>query len=249
MSEAASVDAAPAVSPFAPARGRQGGNWKLLIYGTPGCGKSTFATYAPKPYFLDLENGLKWIDCDKSPFVLRDMEQVKGALRYAIGEGYKTVVIDTIDEIERMLSEQVCKAGNRSTLVDFGYGKGHDLLVEEWKEFVGVLNAVQARGVNVILIGHEQVKKFEDPTSENYDRYLLRLHQKSAAYLTAKMDAVLFARYETLVKEKEDGRGRRAVGSGKRILHATERPCWMAKNRFGLPDTLPMDASVFEKLI
>ena len=33
----------------------------------------------------------------------------------------------------------------------------------------------------------------------------------------------------------------RAVGSGDRLLHTAERPAFIAKNRFGLPETLPLD--------
>ena len=163
MSEQASQ---PVAAPFQVIKGVTPCAWKVLIYGTPGCGKSTLATHAPKPFFLDLEGGLNRIDCERSPR-LQTLDAIKMALRFAISEGYKTVVVDTIDEVERLLAETVCDRGGKATLIDFGYGKGHDLLVEEWKDFVGILNAVQARGVNVILIGHEQVKKFEDPTAEN----------------------------------------------------------------------------------
>ena len=32
----------------------------------------------------------------------------------------------------------------------------------------------------------------------------------------------------------------RALGSGERLLHTAERPAFLAKNRYALPDTLPM---------
>ena len=38
-----------------------------MLYGTHGIGKSTFASCAPKPIFLQTEDGLGEIDCDKFP--------------------------------------------------------------------------------------------------------------------------------------------------------------------------------------
>jgi hypothetical protein len=32
----------------------------------------------------------------------------------------------------------------------------------------------------------------------------------------------------------------RALGSGERLLHTAERPAFLAKNRYALPDTLEM---------
>ena len=31
----------------------------------------------------------------------------------------------------------------------------------------------------------------------------------------------------------------------KRVIHTTERPAFLAKNRYGLPDTLPLDWQAF----
>jgi len=32
----------------------------------------------------------------------------------------------------------------------------------------------------------------------------------------------------------------RALGAGERLLHTAERPAFLAKNRYALPETLPM---------
>lgn len=230
-------------------RGKHPQAWKMLIYGTPGCGKSTLATHAPLPFFIDLEGGLDRIDCWRTPKRLALYEEVLSALRFAVGNTeIKTVVIDTLDELDTILMRKVCIQGGKATINDFPYGKGGDLLVNEWKLIIDIFEKIRAAGKNVLLIGHEQVVKFEDPTSENYDRYQLKIHKKSAPLVTAKMDAVLFARYETFVKEKEDGRGRRAVG-GDRILHTLEAPSWVAKNRFNLPEKIPMTKELFDAII
>ena len=37
----------------------------------------------------------------------------------------------------------------------------------------------------------------------------------------------------------------RALGTGKRVMHTEERPAFLAKNRYGLPDTLPLSWAEF----
>ena len=39
----------------------------------------------------------------------------------------------------------------------------------------------------------------------------------------------------------------RALGTGKRVMHTEERPAFLAKNRYELPETLPLDWSEFVK--
>ena len=40
---------------------------RLLIYGVEGCGKSTFCSGAPAPIFIQTEDGLGQIACNKFP--------------------------------------------------------------------------------------------------------------------------------------------------------------------------------------
>lgn len=226
-------------------RGRTPGAWKVLIYGTPGAGKSTLATHAPKPFFLDFENGLRYIDCDRSDRIT-SYNQIKPWVETALAEGYKSIIFDTLDALEELLTKKVCETHGKPTLNDFGYGKGFDLLVNEWLRILDVANWLQDKGINVLFVGHEKIEKFEDPSSENYDRFLVKIHKKSAATVTARMDAVLFCRIESVIKDKNDGRGVRAVGTGKRVIHTVEAPCWVAKNRFSLPATIPMSPNLFK---
>lgn len=240
----------PVTELFPIIKGKTPSSWSMLIYGTPGCGKSSLGAQAPKPFFLDLEDGLSRIDgCERSP-VLRNWAEVHRWLGFAFKtQDYQTIVIDTLDAMEGILTQKILASHrDKVTLSDFGYGKGHDILEAEWLKVLGILGQIKATGKNILLIGHEQIQKFEDPSSENYDRFNIKVHRKSASIITAKMDAVLFARYEVFFKEKEGTKKKRAAGTGERLLHTVEAPCWVAKNRFGLPDIVPMDAELFSKL-
>ena len=98
--------------------------------------------------------------------------------------------------------------------------------------------------MHVLLIGHAQIKSFQDPELPTaYDRYQLKINDKAAALVREAADAVLFARFETeLVKTNGKTRAR---GEGNRIMYTESRPGWDAKNRFNLPFVLPLDWKVF----
>lgn len=51
---------------------------------------------------------------------------------------------------------------------------------------------------------------------------------------------VLFANYKTFaVKESKNAKAK--AQGGQRVMYTTHHPCWDAKNRYGLPDMLPLD--------
>ncbi|MBR3821276.1 MAG: AAA family ATPase [Kiritimatiellae bacterium] len=50
---------------------------RLMIYGSEGVGKSTFASNAPKAVFIQTEDGLSEIDCAKLPVVTTYDELLK----------------------------------------------------------------------------------------------------------------------------------------------------------------------------
>jgi hypothetical protein len=220
-----------------------------MIYGSAGLGKSTWASEAPKPFFLDFEDGLARIGCDRSP-VITSYDELSKAIGFALGSDYQTIVLDTADALEKLLTSHVCTKAGKESLADFGYGKGEVALRQEWTKVINVVLRLKAKGKNVIMIAHEQIQRHDDPSSDSYDRYTLNLDKRAAPAIAAAMDAVFFARYETIVRardEKKDNSKMRAVGTGKRLLHTTETPAWIGKNRFGLPPVVPMTSAVFSR--
>lgn len=244
MSEPTLSVVEPAADPFRVIRGRQPAAWKVAIYGQPGIGKSSLGAFAPSPLFMDLENGLARVDCVRTPTQLKTFDEVKAWLRHVVkSTEYKTAVIDTLDALEKMLCDKVIEAWNRSnkkvtTVADIPYGRGGDLLVAEWKEVIDIFDHVTAAGKNVLLIGHEQIVKFENPTDANYDFYTVNIHKKAAPVVVAKLDAVLFARLETVVKGEEKGK---AISTGRRVLHTQQAASYVSKNRFDLPAEVSME--------
>ncbi|MEQ8785106.1 MAG: ATP-binding protein [Pirellulaceae bacterium] len=225
---------------------------RILVYGTEGIGKSTLAARAPKPIFLQTEDGLGEIDCHKFPLAT-SFEFVTSALAelYSSEHDYQTIVIDSLDWLERLVWDAVCQDYGVKSIekVDGGYGKGYTYALSPWRQFIEQLVALHTeRSMAVLLLAHAKVEKFDDPESSPYDRYSPRLHKHASALLTEWCDAVLFATRRFRTQTEDTGFGRKrtiahAVGGdgGERILRTVGGPSCVAKNRYNLAAELPLD--------
>ena len=221
---------------------------KIVVYGVPGIGKTSFAAAAPDPIFLLAEDGLGMCQAAHFPLIrtYQDCLDAVGSL-YLESHSYQTVVLDTADALEPMLWQHVCAAAGKARIEDFGFGKGYDIALAEWRNLLTGFAALRdEKGMAVIILAHSSVTRFEAPDSDGYDRYSMRLHKKANAILNDWADCVLFANYRThLVSAGKDGERKRAVGKGERVLHTTERPAWAAKNRYRLPDEIDLSWDAF----
>ena len=231
-------------------KGIQPGPRRLLLYGTQGIGKSTFAATSESPIFIQTEDGLGEIGCDKFP-VAENFEQVMAALTelYTQQHRYLTVAIDSLDWLERLIWADVCRKRNVNNIEDIGFAKGYIFSLNYWREFLEGLSALRReKNMTIVMIAHAKIEKFENPETESYDRYVPRLHKLASAMIQEWCDEVLFATYKVHTRQIEEGFGRKAtrgIGSGERILRTSERPAHMAKNRLNLPDELPLDWNAY----
>ena len=234
--------------------GRQPRPRRVMLYGTHGIGKSTFGSMAEKPVFIQTEDGLGEIDCDKLPIATR-YSDVLGALSelYSEEHDYRTVVIDSLDWLERLIFAEVCAKRGVESIEDIGYAKGYTFALTQWREILEGLDALRnERDMQVILIAHARIEKFDNPETESYDRYVPRLNKHAAALVQEWCDEVLFATYRVHTKHTDEGFNRKrtqGIGTGERIVRTTERPAHAAKNRLSLPDEIPLDYRVFSAFL
>lgn len=229
---------------------------RILLYGVEGIGKSTFGSQAPKPIFIQTEDGLDEIECDKFPLA-KTYDEVIAALRTLQREDhdYETVVIDSLDWLERIVWDKLCRESNVSSIekVDGGYAKGYTYALNYWREVIDALNDLRTRrGMVIVMIAHSKVERFEDPESSPYDRYSPRLHKHAAALLSEWSDAVLFATRRIRTQTEDAGFNRKRTtahpigkSGGERILRCVGGPSCVAKNRYGITDELPLSWMAF----
>ena len=221
-------------------RGKIARPQKVVAYGPEGVGKSTLASHTPDPVFLDTEGGTHHLDIVRidSASTWKQITAAIAALAKG-GHGFRTLVIDTADWLEKRLIEHLCRKHNKDSIEDFGYGKGWVILGEEFAKFLGSLDGLLAQGMHVVFLAHSQVRKFEAPDQAgSYDRFELKLSKQVAPLLKEWADVVLFGNFVTRVAEKDNGK-HRGVGGKERVLFANHTAAFDAKNRHGLPDKLP----------
>lgn len=213
---------------------------KTLIYGPEGIGKSTLAAMWPNPIFIDLEGGTNQL-----PVVRLETPSSWSMLRAELTAIKKrevpcsTVVIDTMDAAERMCAEYIMARDGKKSIEEWGYGKGYTLLQEEFGRLLDYLTDTAASGINVVVLGHSTMRKFERPDESGaYDRFELKLTKQVSPMVKEWADMVLFCDYKTYVETNKSGKAK-ATG-GARVVRTTHAPTWDAKNRFGLPDELPL---------
>lgn len=221
---------------------------RVLIYGPEGIGKSTMASQMPDPIFIDAESGTGHLYVRRMPDPTNwDMmvDEVQAVAEDP--DGASSVVIDSIDAAERMCQTAVCETAKKPSIESWGYGKGYVVAAERFKELLDALDACIANGVNVILIAHSQMRKFERPDEAGaYDRFEVKLNKHVASMSKEWADAVLFLDYETFVSVDDNGKGK--ASGGKRVIRTSHNVCWDAKNRWGLPDKLMLDEGGITKV-
>jgi hypothetical protein len=237
-------------------RGRTAKPPRVLAYGPEGVGKSTFAAEAPTPIFIPTEDGLDQIDCHKFPLATC-YEDVITALTELQAEQheYETIVVDSLDWLERLVWARVCQESGVATIekAHGGYGRGYVHALNFWNEILEHLGRLRdARNMVVLLIAHAKVERFEDPESAPYDRYSPRLHKHAAALIGEWCDAILFATRKIRTQTEDAGFNRRRtiafpVGKdgGDRILRTVGGPSCIAKNRYGIAEDLPLSWAAF----
>ena len=232
--------------------GRENKPPRIMLYGQEGVGKSTFGASAPAPIFIQTEDGLGEIDCCKFPLA-QSVEDVIIELTALRDEehNFRTVVIDSLDWLERLIFDEICKEfGVRSIeKADGGYGKGYVDALVHWRKVLALLDDLRnKRGMMVILLAHAKVERFEDPENAAYDRYSPRLHKHAASLVSEWVDTVLFATKRMRVSKDGDSRTIAApIGAdgGERIIRTNGSPACIAKNRYGLPNEIPLSWDEF----
>lgn len=221
---------------------------RIVLHGVEGIGKSTLASQFPEAVILDTEDGTNHIDvarvrCD-------DWATLEGSMHELARDpqGFRTVVIDSIDWAERHLVDHLLAKANKRSIEDFGFGKGYTMVAEAMGRLLTVADTLIDRGLNVALVGHTMVKRTSPPDlDEGYDRFELKLTKQSGPLVKEWADAIIFANYRTKVVEGADGR-MKARGGKERVLHTERAAAWDAKNRFGLPAELPMSIEALATL-
>ena len=218
---------------------------RVVIHGPHGVGKSTLGANAYNPIFLPFENGLSGIETSAFP-LLTTWADTLAALDTLVREPHEfgTAVLDSADWLEPIVWSEACRVNSWTSIEAPGFGKGYVEANRLWRELLDRLDALRARGMAVILIAHSQIKRFEAPDTEAYERYEIKLQRGAAALVQEWADVIGFANFETAIKKENTGMSgtrARGIATGRRLMHVVEKPAYVAKNRYGMPDSILLD--------
>lgn len=215
---------------------------KVVIYGSEGIGKSTFASQFPDPLFIDTEGGTAQMDIRRIEKPQSWDELINIVTEVAKEDVCQTLVLDTADWAEQLCVDYLCTKYKQNSIESFGYGKGYTYLSEEFGRLLKALDLVIASGKHVVITAHAKMRKFEQPDEMGaYDRWEMKLSKQVAPLLKEWCDMLLFLNYKTYVVTSENNT-QKAQG-GKRVMYTSHHPCWDAKNRHGLSDEMDLSFS------
>lgn len=226
---------------------------RFLIYGGEGTGKTTLAADAPDPIFLDIEDGSGELAVARYSFrdgpgghVPHTYEEVLGAIADLTNNphAFRTLVIDTADSLEALMWAHIVKRDHagEGTIEDFGYGKGYNIAVDEWRGLAHRLNRLRtARQMAIIILAHTQIRTFKNPDAADYDRYQLRVHDKAGGFLKEWADVTGFVMFESGAKAEKKGARAKGWTTNRRLLKLQRDASFDAKSRIPLPAEVELD--------
>jgi hypothetical protein len=238
---------------------------RILLYGSPGTGKTTFATQFPEPLFLDLERGIPPHApkvttytpdgvTDKPNHDPRNIKyfQVIDFLNWVIGSDhtYETFVIDSLDRLEEIITDQALAENGWKYVNEPGFGKGQDAVFRGFREVFNLLEKINQRGMTTIMIAHAGSVKIEHPVYPPYDKLSLLVMKKVAAWFIENSDVIGYCNMKTFVSSEKLDRNttrNKAMSSGERILTTGPSATLETKNRRydKLPAEIPLSYKSF----
>lgn len=226
-----------------------GSGIKAVLYGQEGVGKSSLAANIPGIVFIDCEGSTNKMNVRRLPaptswaMLCDEMDFIQQ--NYA-AKGYKAVAIDTFDWAEMLALQAVCADHNVKGIEGIAYGKGWQFECELIARFLESTDRLIKAGIHVILICHAVSRKTTLPEEiDEFDHWELKLGNKTtnkiAPLLKEWSDMTLFLAFKTQIMAADDKGKVHKATSVQRVMYATKSAWWDAKNRFGLPDMMPLD--------
>ncbi|MBT4817725.1 MAG: ATP-binding protein [Lentisphaerae bacterium] len=209
---------------------------KGIVYGPPGIGKTTFGATATDSLIIDCENGAGAIQANRTPY-LSIWPEIGHWLTAIEREQhpYQTLVIDSIDWLLRRMEEHVSgstgKLDQTLNRSHGGYGNGKQVLKNHvYQILLPQLDRIINRGIAVILLAHAKRTEITDVDGITTEKSTADLPEGYLNVFVEWSDFVCLARMDA---------------EGNRVLITQETPRALAKNRYGMPETIPFDWTSF----
>lgn len=202
----------------------------ILIYGPPKIGKSTLASEFDSPLFLATEAGLNNLEVYQVAVPAWE-DFLNYCKDIAAGKHeFKTIVIDTVDNLFKACREYVQKKNGFAHEADLGFGKGYDLVKSEFSRTLVKLSLLP---YGLVMISHADNVEIKTRTS-TINKSVPTLPKSARTVILGMADIILYC--ESTVTD--DGE--------VRIIRTKPSENYEAGDRTGrLPVVLPLKFKAF----
>ena len=141
--------------------------FSMIVYGSPGIGKTTLALSAPDPILIDFENGVDRVRADhrKLTIVCENYEEVLHDIESPEVRDCQSIIIDTGGSFINYLKDWAMREkGCRAKDGSFSSLKGYGVVKNEFAAFTSRLRDTMKK--NVIYIFHADEKADKDGNAQ-----------------------------------------------------------------------------------
>lgn len=219
----------------------------LTIYGRPGMGKTNLAHSFPDAIFVQTEDGSGDLEINTftpEGFIQKYVDLCNAFQQlYTQPHHYKTLILDSINHAEPLVTKYVCEMNGWANIESAGYGKGFNVLAAEFHKMFEWLELLRNhRGMNIILLGHPDAMTAPDPHLEEHKRFAIKMDKRNASLTLEKCDGVFLLDKVITMSDKGagvNGEGPKKASTGnQRILYTDGGASFEAKTRFDAPKTV-----------
>ena len=228
---------------------------QAVLYGPPGVGKTSMLAHIPGVgFFLDpTDDGIAdLVDWGQTPeprvveVISSFNKLVKTCERIALGKyDIEAAVFDNLTGFELICFQYHCDKyfdNDWSSEGFYSWGKGPKNAAKvDWPRFLQATKDIrEQQGIDVWLIGHSEIRTFQNQTVPDFDRHTPELDKKIWGMTHKESTTILFYTYEVDVEtRKAKGsilfrKGKVDSSSERRVIYTVDGGNWLAKNRFGL---------------
>ena len=217
----------------------------ITIVGEAGMGKTTLASTFPNPVILRTEDGtLSLSDRDDVALlpVAKTVEECFSYIEMLATEPheFKTLVIDSITQLNTLIEKEILESDSKAKSLNSalgGYGAAFSAVSEvhrKFREWCGMLS--EDKQMNIVFVAHTDTEIIEQPDSDQYSRYTIRMHKKSVSHYADNVDVIAYLKLKTFTKGV--GEKKKAISDGTRILTCYPIANHISKNRLGISEDL-----------
>ena len=200
--------------------------YTTLIYGAPKVGKSTLASQFEKPLFLATEAGLNALETYNVEIDSWDKFLQVCAELTAGKHDFKTIVIDTIDNLFTMCSNYICEKNKIQHESELDDGKGWKLVKDE---FTRVMIKLSLQPFGLVIISHAVAEDIKTRTG-TISRWQPTMPKQAREKIMPMCDFIFFA----IIENTAEGQ--------QRVILTKPTENWDAGDRTGkLPERIPMN--------